>query len=143
MPAPEYDIRDFRIEDLDAVRRLWADTEGLGHGPGDSTESMRRFLDRNAGLSLVAFDGTSMAASVLCGHDGRRGIIYRLAVAREHRRRGLGAELVKRCLAGLKAEGIERCFALVEVENAGGLAFWEGAGWRARPDLVLYSTDPS
>ncbi len=81
-------------------------------------------------------------ATVLCGYDGRRGLIYRLAVARSHRRTGLGAELVTRCLEGLKAQGIERCLALVQDSNPGGLAFWKAAGFKRR-DLVVFGRDIS
>ena len=135
------EIRSFRIADLDAARRLWDGSEGLGVGPGDSSAAMGRFLSRNPGLSLAAFDGWSLAGAVLCGHDGRRGYIYRLAVAREYRRGGLAAELVRRCLSGLKGEGIERCLALVQEDNAGGREFWSAVGGRFRADLVAFSMD--
>ena len=136
-------IRPFRIEDLEAVRRLWAASEGLSVGPGNSDETIGRFLNRNPGLSLVAVDGDALVAAVLCGHDGRRGYIYRLAVAPDHRRGGLAAELVRRCLAGLKATGIDRCLALVKESNAGGRRFWEAVGGRFRDDLVAFSIDIS
>ncbi len=135
------EIRTFRIADLEVVRRLWAASEGLGVGPGDSAEAIGRFLKRNPGLSLVAVDAESIVAAVLCGHDGRRGFIYRLAVAPESRRGGLAAELVRRCLSGLKAEGIERCLALVQEDNAGARKFWEAVGGRFRDDLVAFSID--
>jgi ribosomal protein S18 acetylase RimI-like enzyme len=135
------EIRRFRIADLDSARQLWAASEGLGIGPGDSTDAIGRFLERNQGLSLVAVDGATMAAAILCGHDGRRGYIYRLSVARAYRRQGIAADLVRRCLAGLKTAGIERCLALVQDDNAGGRAFWESVGGRFRKDLVAFSID--
>jgi hypothetical protein len=87
MTPPE--IRHFRLADLDSVRPLWAASEGLGIGPGDSTDAIGRFLERNHGLSLVAVDGATMVA----------------------------AELVRRCLADLKAASIERCLALVRTSS--------------------------
>ena len=135
------EVRPFRPPDLDAVQRLWESSEGLGVGPGDSTEAIGRFLERNPGLSLVVVDEARIIAAVLCGHDGRRGYIYRLAVAREHRRRGLAADLVRRCLTGLKAAGIERCLALVQDDNEGGRVFWKSVGGRFRSDLAAFSID--
>ena len=82
-----------------------------------------------------------MAAAILCGHDGRRGYVYHLAVAREYRRRGLAAELVRRCLSGLRGAGIERCIARVQEDNAGARKFWEQVGGRFRSDLVAFSID--
>lgn len=132
------EIREFRISDIESVRPLWAVSEGLG-GPGDATESLTRFLKRNPGLSLVALFEGSIVGTALCGHDGRRGLIYRLAVADEFRRRGLAAELVARCLSNLRTEGIERCLALVHENNLGGREFWTKSGWKLRTDLVTYS----
>lgn len=137
------EIRPLRPADFEAVRRLWASSEGLGVGPGDSAEAMGRFLKRNPGLSLVAVDAESIVAAVLCGHDGRRGFIYRLAVAPEFRRGGLAAELVRRCLSGLRAAGIERCLALVQEDNAGARKFWDAMGFIFREDLVAFSVDVS
>ena len=78
-------IRPLVPGDFDAVRRLWAETEGLGKGPGDTTEALGRFVARNPGLSLVAEDGGAIVGVVLCGQDGRRGFIYHLAVAKAFR----------------------------------------------------------
>ncbi len=83
------EIRPFELGDLPDARRLWASSEGLGVGPGDAEPAMARFLDRNPGLSLVAVERGALVGAVLCGQDGRRGYIYRLAVTRTHRRRGL------------------------------------------------------
>ncbi len=102
------EIRAFELGDLPGARSLWALSEGLGVGPGDTEPPMARFLARNPGLSLVAVERGAVVGAILCGHDGRRGYIYRLAVARAHRRRGLAADLVRRCLAGLEAEGLPR-----------------------------------
>jgi ribosomal protein S18 acetylase RimI-like enzyme len=134
-------IRPLHGADFEIVRRLWASTEGLGVGPGDGPESMARFVERNPGLSFVAEEGGAIVASILCGHDGRRGFIYRLAVAPEHRRRGLAADLVRRSLQGLKRAGIERCLLLVQEDNVGARRFWESIGGRLRSDLVGFSID--
>lgn len=137
MPA----IRALAPADFDAVRRLWAATEGLGRGPGDSLEALGRFVRRNPGLSLVAEDEATIVGAILCGHDGRRGFIYHLAVAMDHRRRGLAAELVRRGLSGLKAEGLERCLLVVVEGNEPALRFWQRNGWRRRHDLTPLSID--
>src|SRR6185436_3459801 len=43
-------VRPLVPDDFEAVRRLWAATEGLGRGPGDSVEGLHRFVARNPGL---------------------------------------------------------------------------------------------
>lgn len=144
-PAAASEIRAFAPRDIDAAVRLWSVTEGLGVGPGDSPQALARFLDRNPGLSLVAVaagpEPREVVAAILCGHDGRRGFIYRLAVARSHRRSGLAAELARRCFAGLAAAGIERCIILVQEDNVVAREFWRAVGGRFRRDLVAFSKD--
>lgn len=136
----EWEIRDFRRSDLEEARRLWASTEGLGAGPGDTDEAIGRFLERNRGLSLVALSGGKLVATVLSGHDGRRGVLYRVAVAPEWRRRGLAAELTRRCLSLLEKEGIARCFVFVETDNEAALSYWSAAGFQRR-GLTILSID--
>ncbi len=137
----EWNIQPFLADDFHEVMGLWSATEGLGVGPGDSPEAIGRFLDRNPGLSLVARTDGAIIAAILCGHDGRRGFIYRLAVARAHRRRGLAAELVRRCIAGLAAEGIARCQVFVEADNQAAREFWAAMNGALRNDLVVFSID--
>jgi ribosomal protein S18 acetylase RimI-like enzyme len=137
-PAAGLGIRPLREEDAEPVLELWAATEGLGKG-SDTPEAVARFVRRNPGFSLVAEDGGRIVAAVLCGHDGRRGFIYRLTVAPTHRRRGLATALVTRCLASLRTEGIERCNAFVLADNEDALRFWKDVGARVRDDLVMHS----
>jgi len=136
-----WEVRPFQSGDFEEVRGLWAATEGLGVGPGDTPEGVARFLQRNPGLSFVAVDGGAIVGAILCGHDGRRGHVYHLAVARDHRREGLGEELLRRGLAGLEAEGIERVLIRVKTDNVGARKFWAAVGGRFREDLVEFSID--
>lgn len=74
----------------------WKRTPGMGMSKADSRENIELFLRRNEGLSLVCEDGETLVGSVLCGHDGRRGFMYHLAVHPAYRNKGIGGELVKR-----------------------------------------------
>jgi ribosomal protein S18 acetylase RimI-like enzyme len=130
-------IRPMAPDDYDAVVALWRDTPGIGLGVGDEREAVAASLERNPGLSLVAFRGEALVAAVLCGHDGRRGSINHLAVVPSERGHGLGSELVDRCLDGLRAAGIGKCSIVVYGGNAEGQAFWRATGWKARDDLLL------
>ena len=130
-------IRALTIADYEAVRRLWQDTEGVGLNESDSRENIALFLARNPGLSRVAVDGTKIVGAVLCGHDGRRGYLHHLAVARTHRKLGLGRQLVEFCLADLARQGISKCNIFLFAENVAGEAFWKHNGWNKRADLQV------
>jgi ribosomal protein S18 acetylase RimI-like enzyme len=125
----EIRTRDFGIDDYDAAVDLWNRVEGLDVAEGDDRETIRRFLARNPGLSRVATEGSKIIGAVLCGHDGRRGYVYHLAVDPAHGRRGLGRRLIDECLAGLKQAGLERVNLLVAHDNLRGREFWRRCGW--------------
>jgi ribosomal protein S18 acetylase RimI-like enzyme len=133
------DIRVFRFEDHPQALALWESTDGVGLSSADSRENVGRFLRRNPDLSFVATDGNAIVATILCGHDGRRGLIHHLAVASTHRRRGLGRALVARALAALRHESIEKCHLLVFDHNSEGRAFWRGIGAEERTSLGIFS----
>jgi ribosomal protein S18 acetylase RimI-like enzyme len=125
----ETQTREFRIEDYDAAVKLWNRVEGLDVAEGDDRETIRRFLGRNPGLSRIATAGTTIIGAVLCGHDGRRGYIYHLAVDPKYHGQGVGRQLIDECLAGLKLAGLERANILVASDNPRGREFWRRCGW--------------
>ncbi len=116
--------------DIADARRLWASVEGVELAEGDAPEEIARYLARNSALSTVAVaDDGRLLGAVLCGHDGRRGFVYHLAVDAAHRGEGIGRAVMQRSLNALKAEGVKRVLLLVSVENAGGEMFWRREGW--------------
>ena len=125
----EIQTREFRIDDYDVAVALWNRVEGLDVAEGDDRETIGRFLQRNLGLSRIAAEGTEIIGAVLCGHDGRRGYIYHLAIDPKYHGRGLGRRLIDECLAGLKRAGLERANILVAKDNPRGLEFWRRCGW--------------
>lgn len=125
----EITTRSMRAEDYDDVVRLWRTAEGVEIAEGDDRRTITSYLTRNPELSRVAERDGEIVAAVLCGHDGRRGLIYHLAVATALRGRGLGKRLVAECVAGLRAAGVPRVFVMVLRENERGKDFWAGQGF--------------
>ncbi len=122
-------IRVFRIDDYDEVLTMWNGAEGLEICEGDSREEIKEYLQRNPGISRVAELNGAVIGAVLCGHDGRRGHIYHLAVSPEYRGRGIARQLVEECFNTLRAAGIRRATILVAGDNSHGHDFWRGSGW--------------
>ena len=127
------------MADYDEAIALWCVTEGMGLRPADAPEHIERYLQRNPGLSFVARHDDLLVGTVLCGHDGRRGYLQHLAVARAYRRQGIGRALVQRVLDELRAIGINKCHLFVLKENEAVIAFWERIGWFVRDDIVTMS----
>lgn len=132
-------IRTFRIEDHAEAFRLWESTGEVGLSDADSLDNISRFLERNPSLSFVAIDDAKIVGTVLCGHDGRRGLIHHLVVSSDHRRQGLGRALVSRALAALHEAKIDKCHLLVFRDNVAGRAFWHGIGGDERVSLATFS----
>ena len=123
------DTREFSIDDYDAAIRLWRRVEGLEIAEGDDREGLAQFLRRNRGLSRVAIDGAAIVGVALCGHDGRRGHVYHLAVDPAYQRCGLGRRLLDECLNGLRSAGVKRVIIMVADDNQRGAEFWKRQGW--------------
>jgi putative acetyltransferase len=127
--------------DYDAVFGLWRDADGVGLSEADEREAVATYLERNPGLSLVAFRADALVGALLCGHDGRRGYLHHVVVARSERGRGVGRDMVRAALDGLGRLGIAKANIFVYADNAEGQAFWRATGWSARDDLLLMQHD--
>jgi ribosomal protein S18 acetylase RimI-like enzyme len=133
--------RDFRVSDYEAALQLWQRVEGLEIAEGDEKENIAQFLARNSGLSRVAVDGATVVGVALCGHDGRRGHIYHLAVDPAYQGCGLGKRLLKECLDGLRRAGVKRVIIMVADDNQRGTKFWERCGWEKIPGAMPMGID--
>jgi putative acetyltransferase len=132
-------VAAFTIDAYEKVYNLWEACDGIALSMADSRPSIQMYLERNPGLSLIAYDGQTIAGTILCGHDGRRGYIHHLAVRADYRRQGIGRLLVDRSLEGLQALGIQKCHLFIFHDNTSGIAFWEGIGWTYRQDIGVVS----
>ncbi len=133
--------REFSIADYEAALELWQRVEGVEVAEGDDKEGVAQFVARNPGLSRVATDGPILVGVIMCGHDGRRGHIYHLAVDPAYRRYGVGKRLVHECLDQLRQAGVIRAIILVSDNNPGGAEFWKRAGWEDIPGAMAMGVD--
>ena len=101
----------------------------------DSPEGIDKYLKRNPSTSFVATCDGKVVGVILCGHDGRRGIIQHACVSPDYRRLGIGNKLVELALEALKEEGINKVLLVAFKKNEGGNAFWEAQGFTLREDL--------
>ena len=121
--------REFVLDDYDSAIALWSGTEGVEICEGDSRDEIAAYLKRNPGLSRVAEANGKIVGVALCGHDGRRGWIYHLAVAPAYRREKVGQRLLDDCVRGLREAGLKRAIILVAGDNPAGHQFWLRTGW--------------
>jgi N-acetylglutamate synthase len=133
-----FTIEVMKITDYDAVIALWTATEHVGVNEMDTRPYIEAYLKRNSGMSFVAraADGRIVGA-VLSGHDGRRGYLHHLAVAKDSRKQGIARRLVAACLDALAKDGMLKCNLFVYAHNPEGQAFWKNAGWDPRSHLLV------
>ena len=126
----------FEERHIEPALALYRGCAGVGLSAGDSAPEIAAFLARNAGCSAVVETPAGLVVgAILCGHDGRRGFLYHLAVHPDERGRGLGRALVAHAVSTLREAGISRVSIHVFANNADGAKFWAKLGWRARADL--------
>ncbi len=79
-----------------------------------------------------------MIGTVIGGFDGRRGIIYHLAVEANFRQHGIGALLMDEVERRLKAKGCLKCYLMVTAENDNAMRFYEQRGWERMDSIYTY-----
>ncbi|MNI06785.1 Acetyltransferase YpeA [compost metagenome] len=136
-----HEIREMTIDDYELSIGLWRRTEGMALSEADSKESIHGYLNRNTGMSFVCADRGQILGTILCGHDGRRGYMYHVAVDPEYRGQAIGKKLVLSSLEKLRLEGISKCHLMVLADNEIGNEFWTRTGWIRRDGILLYSSD--
>ena len=123
------------IEDYEQAYALWLECGNGLNDKDDSKDGIAKYLKRNPSTSFVAVCEEKVIGVILCGHDGRRGIIQHACVSPLHRREGIGQKLVELALNALKEEGITKVLLVAFKKNEGGNAFWESQGFTLREDL--------
>ena len=131
-------IRDYDHDrDLLTVLDLWGTAgDGVQLSPSDQPEEIRKKLQRDADLFLVAEEDGKLIGAVLGGFDGRRGMVYHLAVARHLRRKGVGRKLMAELESRLRAKGCLKYYLLVTRDNHEAQEFYGELGWE-RMDLLV------
>jgi ribosomal protein S18 acetylase RimI-like enzyme len=129
-----YSIRKMTLSDHADAHRIWKDSEGICVVPEDSRKGIKQYLSRNPGLCFVAVADSEIVGTVLCGHDGRRGILRHLAVKPKFRNLGIGRALTQKCLRSLSRSGVTKCNVFVMDDNSPGLRFWRRLGGKLHED---------
>ncbi|HWQ84987.1 MAG TPA: GNAT family N-acetyltransferase, partial [Anaerolineales bacterium] len=139
---PRAAIRSFLYpEDLSGVLELWGNAgPGVHLGRSDTPEEIHKKLAHDPDLFLVAEQEGRLVGAVLGGFDGRRGMVYHLAVASEQRRQGLGEALMQAVEARLREKGCLRYYLLVTQDNESAMKFYEQRGHDRLP-LHIYARD--
>jgi ribosomal protein S18 acetylase RimI-like enzyme len=130
-------VRAFLWDDWPHVLALWQQAApGVHLGRSDTADEIRKKWSHDPDLFLVAEDDGEVVGVVLGGYDGRRGIVYHLAVVPHRRQEGTGRALMAEIERRLAAKGCVKSYLLATPENRAAVSFYRKLGWQVM-DMVL------
>lgn len=128
MPATDFFIRPFQVEDETAVVALWHAC-GLVRPTNDPHKDIQRKLKVRPDLFLVGVIHEQVVASVMAGYEGHRGWINYLAVSPAYRRHGFGRAMMAAAEERLRAAGCPKINLQVRTTNREVIAFYHAIGF--------------
>jgi len=136
-------IRALRFpEDYDQVFELWQSIEkGVHVGRSDTLAEIGKKLERDPDLFLVAESAGRIVGSVIGGFDGRRGMIYHLAVGSTFRGQGVGSHLMAELESRLRTKGCLKCYLLVTVDNLEVEDYYLQRGWQQMDHVHIFGKE--
>jgi len=119
--------RPCTVDDIDQVLALWI--QGGQKGSTDNSEAVKRRLDRDQQLFILAWDNETLVGSLVGAWDGWRANMYRLVIAREYRRDGIASRLLEIVEEELRKLGATRVYALALIGSSEAGPFWHHHGY--------------
>jgi ribosomal protein S18 acetylase RimI-like enzyme len=133
-------IRGFKIGDYQEIVSLW-EKVGLAE-KGESTRE--DFIEQQKvakDLFLVYEIDGKITGTVIGGWDGWRAWIYRIAVATEYQRKGIGSKLILEITKRLSSKGSRRFRALIMSHNDSSKSMFQKTGFKLHEKIVLATKD--
>jgi ribosomal protein S18 acetylase RimI-like enzyme len=130
-------IRAARAGDGRRVLALWTDADAEPSHT-DDLASLARLIDHDPGALIVAEIDGRVVGTVIAGWDGWRGSVYRLVVAPDQRRSGVGRRLLAAAERRLAERGAVRLQAIVVSPNERAMGFWGESGWERQTGRVRF-----
>lgn len=139
---PNLVLREFQFPiDYSQVIELWNNAgPGIHLRRSDTREELAKKLQRDPDLFLVAELESRIIGTVLGGFDGRRGMVYHLAVEANFRGKGIGRALMSELEKRLKHRGCIRSYLLVTRDNLDAIHFYTSQGWE-QMDILTFGKD--
>lgn len=139
----EIQIRQFHFPaDYQQVYDLWSSIEkGVHVGRSDSLTEIEKKVARDPDLFLVAECENKIIGSVIGGYDGRRGLIYHLAVDAAFRGMGIGSRLMDEVESRLRGKGCLKCYLLVTSDNQEVEHYYQQRGWQHMDTIRLFGKE--
>jgi ribosomal protein S18 acetylase RimI-like enzyme len=133
---PRVRVRHAEPGEATKILELWRLAETAPSATDDAAALELLLRRQPDGLLVAEADDGTIVGSVVAVFDGWRGNLYRLAVAPDHRRRGVARALVTGAERQLRDAGCRRASALVLHDHADALACWAALGYAPDPRVT-------
>lgn len=130
-------LRPYRDSDETAVVRLWTLVLPGTAPHHDPATSIRKKLEFDRELFLVAELDGQVVGTAMGGYDGHRGWIYSVAVHPDQRRHGIGTALIRRLESLLIERGCPKVNLQVLTTNNDVVAFYEKLGFTVEARISM------
>lgn len=129
-------VEELVEDDVAATVTLWVEA-GLTRPWNDPVEDFQRAIRGAQSAVLGIKHEDEVIGTAMVGNDGHRGWVYYLAVARAHRREGVGRLLMTSAEEWLALSGVAKVQLMVRSDNNDVLGFYDSLGYELNDVRVL------
>ena len=129
-------IRPYAAGDFAAVTALW-DATGISIHYNDPAKDIPRMLATHNCQLYVGTVDQRLMASIMVGHEGHRGWLYKLAVMPEFQGKGYGRDLVRQAERWLVARGVPKVNLMIRDTNIKVRQFYQRLGYDVAARTVM------
>ena len=118
-------------EDYSAVYQVWEKSgQGIHITHSDTQTEIDKLVQKSPGLFFVAEYNSRIIGTVIGGFDGRRGLIYHLAVLPEFQNHHIGSRLLETVENQLRNDGCTKVYLFILPENPELFDFYFKQGYQ-------------
>jgi ribosomal protein S18 acetylase RimI-like enzyme len=129
-------ISDLHPDEIPAAIAIWEEAGLLR--PWNDANSDAALAMRGANSTILsARRDEKLVATIMVGHDGHRGWVYYLAVARALRRQGIGAKMMRAAEQWCMERDVPKLQLMVRSENVETTHFYAPCGYEKSDVAVL------
>ncbi|GLW32158.1 GNAT family N-acetyltransferase [Actinoplanes regularis] len=122
-------LRAAQPSDLAHVLEFWQTAAENDSRPVDTRAAIEALVRRDPEALILAVEDGRVVGTIIAGWDGWRCHLYRLAVAPDRRRAGLGGRLINAAEQRLRDLGGSRADAMVLDANERAHGIWAAHGY--------------
>ena len=122
-------IRNYKPSDKNSVISLWKHVFNPQKPHNDPEIAIDMKTKQNDGLFFVVEENHQIIGTIIAGFDGHRGWLYSLALHPQHRRKGIGTQLVKKAIGELKKLGCLKVNLQINSDNNEVVEFYKKNGF--------------